>query len=160
VAHFARALPRLTWQPSEPDAMFREAIRGRLRAERLMNVRDPLALDVLESAWPALAADAVLCINMIHVAPWTATEGLVRHASRLLAPDRSLILYGPYKRGGRHTAPSNDIFDRGLRARDPEWGVRDLDDVTAIAHGEGFGIADIVEMPANNLTVVLRREAL
>jgi SAM-dependent methyltransferase len=158
VVHFARALPALTWQPSEADAECREAIHARLRAAPLANIREPLALDVHDDAWPLMAADAIVCINMIHIAPWTATEGLVKHAGRLLAAGKPLILYGPYKRGGRHTAPSNEAFDTGLRARDPAWGVRDLDDVTTLAARHGFGPPDVIAMPANNLTVVFRRD--
>jgi SAM-dependent methyltransferase len=157
VMHFARALPKLIWQPSEADAAGREAIHERLRAAPLANVREPLALDVHDAAWPRIAADAIVCINMIHVAPWTATEGLLEHAGRVLASGKPLILYGPYQRGGRHTAPSNEAFDASLRARDPAWGVRDLGEVTALAQRHGFELAEVVEMPANNLTVVLRR---
>jgi SAM-dependent methyltransferase len=157
IVYFARALPRLTWQPSEADAECLEAMRARLRAAPLTNVGEPLALDVHDDAWPLIAADAIVCINMIHVAPWTATEGLLEHAARLLASGKPLILYGPYKRGGRHTAPSNEAFDTSLRTRDAAWGVRDLDDVTTLAEHHGFGQPDIIAMPANNLTVVFRR---
>jgi SAM-dependent methyltransferase len=158
VVHFARALPALTWQPSEADAECLEAMRARFRAVPLANVREPLALDVHDDAWPHIAADAIVCINMIHIAPWTATEGLVKHAGRLLGAGKSMILYGPYKRGGRHTAPSNEAFDASLRARDPAWGVRDLDDVMMLAARHGFGQPDVIAMPANNLTVVFRRD--
>jgi SAM-dependent methyltransferase len=158
IVHFASALPRLIWQPSEADAECREAIRARLSAASLANVREPLALDVHDDAWSLVAADAVVCINMIHIAPWTATESLLEHAARLLATGKPLVLYGPYKRGGRHTAPSNEAFDTNLRARDPAWGVRDLDDVTTLAEHHGFGPPEIIAMPTNNLTVVFQRE--
>jgi SAM-dependent methyltransferase len=158
VMHFARALPKLIWQPSEADAAGREAIHERLRAAPLANVLAPLALDVHDDAWPPIAADAIVCINMIHIAPWTATEGLIEHAGRVLASGKPLILYGPYKRGGHNTAPSNEAFDASLRARDPAWGVRELDDVAALAKRHGFGQPDIIAMPANNLTVVFRRD--
>jgi SAM-dependent methyltransferase len=157
VAHFARALPRLTWQPSEPDAELREKIRERLEVEALPNVRAPLALDVLVDDWPMAPVDAVLCSNMIHIAPWAATEGLMRHASRLLARGGRLAIYGPFKRGGQHTAPSNEVFDTSLRARDPAWGVRDLDDVKRLAERYGLAQTDVIAMPANNLIVVFRR---
>jgi hypothetical protein len=157
VVPVARALPRLTWQPSEADEELCDAIRERLRVAALPNVRQPLLLDVCDGAWLSMAADAIVCINLIHIAPWSATEGLLRHASRLLEWGELLILYGPFKRSGRHTTPSNEAFDAGLRARDPAWGVRDLDEVTALAQRQGIGLAEIVEMPANNLTVVLRR---
>jgi hypothetical protein len=158
VVHFARALPKLVWQPTETDAECREAIRARLRATQLANVREPLALDVCDDSWPLVAADAIVCINMIHVAPWSATVGLVKHAGQLLVAGKPLILYGPYKRGGRHTAPSNEVFDASLRARDPTWGIRDLDDMTTLAKRHGFGQPDAIAMPANNLTVVFRRD--
>jgi SAM-dependent methyltransferase len=157
IVHFARALPQLTWQPSEPDAELRERIRARLEVEALPNVRAPLALDVLVDVWPIAPADAVLCSNMIHIAPWPATEGLVRHASRLLTRNGFLVIYGPFKRRGQHTSPSNEVFDASLRARDPAWGVRDLDEVTTLAEGYGFAQADVIAMPANNFTVIFRR---
>jgi SAM-dependent methyltransferase len=157
VVHFARALPELIWQPSEADEQLCDAIRERLRAAALPNVREPLLLDVCDDAWLSMAADAIVCINMIHIAPWSATEGLMRHARRLLESGELLILYGPFKRSGRHTAPSNAAFDASLRAQDPDWGVRDLDDVTTLAERCDFERAEIVAMPANNLTVVFRR---
>jgi SAM-dependent methyltransferase len=158
VVHFARALPALNWQPSEANAECLEAMHARLRAAPLANVRAPLVLDVHDVTWPPIAADAIVCINMIHVAPWTATEGLLRHAGQLLGAGKVLILYGPYKRGGRHTALSNEAFDTSLRARDPAWGVRDLDDVARLAERHGFGQPYVVPMPANNFTVVFRRD--
>ena len=157
VVHFARALPGLIWQPSEADDALCEAIRERLRAAALPNVREPLLLDVCNDGWVSMAADAIVCINMIHIAPWSATEGLLRHASRLLEPGELLILYGPFKQSGRHTAPGNAAFDASLRAQNPDWGVRDLDEVTKLAETYGFEQAEVVVMPANNLTVVFRR---
>ena len=158
VVHFARALPQLTWQPSEADEGLCAVIRERLRAAALPNVREPLLLDVCDDAWLSRAADAIVCINMIHIAPWSATEGLLRHARRLLEPGELLILYGPFKRSGRHTAPSNEAFDRSLRAQDPAWGIRDLDEVERLAARMGFELAETAEMPANNLTVIFRRD--
>ena len=108
-------------------------------------------------SWPVARADVVLCVNMIHIAPWAATEGLVAGAARVLPPGGVLALYGPFRRGGRHTAPSNAEFDASLRARDPAWGVRDLDEVAAVAEGAGFGRAEVTQMPANNLLVGFRR---
>jgi hypothetical protein len=113
--------------------------------------------DVLAHATPLARAEAVLCSNMIHIAPWPATEALLRHAARLLGAEEPLVLYGPFKRGGQHTAPSNAAFDANLRARNAAWGVRDLDEVTALARLQGFELAETVTMPANNLTVVFRR---
>jgi SAM-dependent methyltransferase len=156
VVHFARAVPALIWQPTDADDDLRAAATDRIRAAGLINVRPPLRLDVL-AAWPPTEADAVLCINMIHIAPWSATKGLMQGAARLLRPGAPLFLYGPYKRGGRHTAPSNEAFDVSLRARNPEWGVRDLDDVELCAKQHGFSLVEVVTMPANNLTVTFER---
>ncbi|GAH32461.1 unnamed protein product, partial [marine sediment metagenome] len=98
-----------------------------------------------------------VCVNMIHISPWSACEGLLRGVGAILAPGGLVYLYGPYKREARHTAPSNDAFDASLRARNPEWGVRDLERVTATAAEHGLSLAEVVEMPANNLSVILRR---
>jgi hypothetical protein len=151
--HFAAAFPGLVFQPSDPDADARASIDA--WAAGAPNVRPAIALDAA-AAWPALRADVVLCINMIHIAPWAACEGLVRGAAAL---DAMLVLYGPFRRGGRHTAPSNAEFDASLRARDPAWGVRDIDAVAALAAAAGFAAPEVTEMPANNLTVVFRRAA-
>ena len=155
--HLAAALPALTFQPSDPDPGARASIDAWAAKAGLANIRPALALDAAAADWPAAAADAVVCINMIHIAPWAACEGLVRGAARLLPAGGPLILYGPYRRDGRHTAPSNAAFDADLRARDPAWGVRDLEAVAALAAGQGFGPPEAVEMPANNLTVIFRR---
>lgn len=157
VAHFAAALPGLTFQPSDPEAAARASIDAWAAGAGLANIRPTLAIDAAAPAWPVAAADAVLCINMIHIAPWAAAEGLVRGAAAILPPGAPLILYGPYRRGGAHTAPSNAAFDADLRARDQAWGVRDLEAVAALAAAQGFGPASVTEMPANNLTVVFRR---
>jgi hypothetical protein len=152
--HLAAALPALTFQPSDPDADARASIDA--WAAGAPNIRPALALDAARPPWPVAAADAVLCINMIHIARWAACEGLVRGAAALGA---MLVLYGPFRRGGAHTAPSNAAFDESLRARDPAWGVRDLEAVAALAAREGFGPPEATAMPANNLTVVFRRAA-
>ena len=157
VAHFAKALPELTWQPSDPDAAFRESIRSWVRGEHLGNVRAPVDLDVCRFPWPVTHADAVLCINMIHVAPWAATEALFAGAKDVLIHGGVLFLYGPYRRFGRHTAPSNEAFDAQLRTNDPTWGLRDLEAVVELAATAGFELAEFVDMPANNFSVVLRK---
>jgi cyclopropane fatty-acyl-phospholipid synthase-like methyltransferase len=157
IVHFARELPALTWQPTDTDDELRAAVTDRILASGLSNIRTPLKLDVLASDWPATEVSAIVCINMIHVAPWSATQGLMAGAGRLLRPGASLFLYGPYQRGGRHTAPSNETFDASLRARNPEWGVRDLDDVQRCAEQHGLALAEVIEMPANNLTVIFER---
>ena len=156
-AYFARALPRLDWQPSDPDRRARASIEAFRSEARLKNLLSPLALDAEASAWPIAAADAVLCINMIHIAPWSAACGLMAGAERLLPADGVLCLYGPYKEGGRHTAASNAAFDADLRARDPRWGVREIEEVAALAHRHGLALEETVVMPANNRTLVLGR---
>ncbi len=155
--HFAAALPGLDFQPSDPEAGARASIDAWAAASGLANIRPALALDAAAPAWPVAAADAVVGINMIHIAPWAAAEGLMRGAAAILPPGAPLILYGPYRRGGAHTAPSNAAFDADLRARDPAWGVRDIEAVAALATAKGFGPPAITEMPANNLAIVFRR---
>jgi hypothetical protein len=155
--HLAAALPRLVFQPSDPQPEARDSIDAWAAASGLGNLRAALAIDAATPGWPIAAADAVLCINMIHIAPWAATEGLVRGAAAILPAGAPLILYGPYRRGGAHTAPSNAEFDASLRAQDPTWGVRDLEAVAAVASAQGFGPPAVTEMPANNLVVALRR---
>jgi SAM-dependent methyltransferase len=156
--HFARTFPALDWQPSEPDADVRALLAARVADAALPNLRAPLAFDVHEPRAPLASADAVVCINMIHIAPWSASDALLRHASTLLAPGAPLVLYGPFMRDGLHTAPSNAEFNRSLRARNAAWGVRDLADVDGLARGYGFELALTVAMPANNLSVVWRRK--
>jgi len=154
-AFFAAALPTLTWQPSDPDPILRASIAA--WTEGLPNVRPPVELDATRRPWPIARADAVLCINMIHITPWAACLGLLDGAGTVLPAGGVLYLYGPYRRGGAHTAPSNAVFDADLRARNPAWGVRDLEAVEAAATAAGFTLAEIVEMPANNLSLVFRR---
>jgi len=157
VAYFAAALPHLTWQPTDPDSEARASIEAYRAAARLPNLLPPLALDASASAWPVTQVDAIMAINMIHIAPWPAAEGLMAGAGRLLAPGHVLFLYGPFRERGRHTAPSNAAFDESLRARNREWGVRDLDEVAALAGWHGLTLDERVAMPANNLSVVFRR---
>ena len=157
--HFATALPQLVFQPSDPDDEALASIDAWAESSGLKNIRPAMTLDAEAPAWPVEQADAVLCCNMIHIAPWTAAVGLVAGAARILPDHGLLYLYGPFRRDGRHTAPSNEAFDRSLRDRDPSWGVRDLDDVAALAAGHDIALEDVVPMPANNLSVVLRRAA-
>jgi hypothetical protein len=117
-----------------------------------------LHLDVTAQSWPIERADVVMCNNMIHISPWAATEGLMAGAARVLPAGGLLFLYGPYKVGGRHTAPTNQAFDEDLRRRNPEWGIRDLNDVIALAQRNGFGAPETAQMPANNLSVIFKRE--
>jgi hypothetical protein len=154
---FARALPHLEFQPSDPDPDNRASIDAWREHAALPNVRPALALDATAQTWPIAAPTALTCCNMIHIAPWEATLGLLRGAERSLSPGHPLVLYGPYRRAGRHTAPSNESFDESLRARDARWGVRDLDEVVREARTCGLDLDEVVEMPANNLMVILRR---
>ncbi|WP_368416137.1 DUF938 domain-containing protein [Falsiroseomonas sp.] len=153
-AHLAPALPSLTFQPTEPDAEGRASIDAWCAG--LANVRPALALDAAAESWPVSRADAVLCINMAHIAPWAATLGLLRGAARVLGPGAPLVLYGPWILPGVETAESNWAFDAGLRERNPDWGLRRLEDLVAAA-GSDFAAPEIIEMPANNVTLVLRR---
>ena len=155
--HFARHFPRLTWQPSDPSADARRSIAAWTAAERLDNVRPPLDLDAAGDAWPIDRADALLCINMIHISPWAATFGLMRGAGNILNPSAPLYLYGPYRRGDRPLEPSNAAFDQDLRRRDPLWGLREVDEVAACAADHGLRFDRLVEMPANNLSLIFRR---
>jgi SAM-dependent methyltransferase len=156
VAHFAAALPGLRWRPSDPD----RAMHGSIRAwtEGLFNVRPPLALDVARAGWEkGGSADVVLAINMIHIAPWEAALGLLRGAGALLRAGGLLYLYGPFSEAGLHVAVSNAAFDQSLRARNPLWGVRDLEQVTEAAREQGFQVDKVAPMPANNRSVLLRK---
>ena len=155
--HFASALPHLVWPPTDPDAEARRSIAAHAAQAQLANLLPPLELDAAAAAWPVTQADAIVSINMIHIAPWSAAEGLMAGAARLLAAGSPLYLYGPYREHGRHTAPSNAAFDESLKARDPAWGVRDLDEVVALAGRHGLALSRTVAMPANNLSVVFRR---
>ncbi len=161
---FAAHLPGIVIQPSDPDPENRASIAAWTRFTGVSNVRAPLAIDVTAPAWEAdggvpAAVAAILCINMIHISPWPATLGLMRGAGALLPPGGVLYLYGAYKRDGMHTAPSNASFDASLRARDPAWGVRDLEAVTSAAADAGLAPESVIEMPANNVSVILRRRA-
>lgn len=155
VARFAEAFPGLVWQPSDPDAEARASIAG-WSGDR-DNVLPPLALDAAASDWPIGSVEAVLCINMVHISPWAATVGLMRGAGKRLAQGSPLYLYGPYRRAGVETAPSNEAFDRSLKGRNPDWGLRDLEDVIALAAEHGLTFERLVEMPANNLSVIFRK---
>jgi SAM-dependent methyltransferase len=156
VLHFAKALPGLVWQPSDPDPELRESIARRVKEQQLANVSRPIDLDVTRLPWPLQTADAVVCINMIHVAPWSATLALLEGARALLPTQHVLYLYGPYRRSGQHTSKSNGQFDSDLRAHDPEWGLRDLEAVSEAAASSGFVLAEVVEMPANNFSLILK----
>ncbi len=157
VLHFAQNLPGLTFQPSDPSPAALASISAWMASVDLPNIRAPMALDAATWPWPVTAADAFVCINMIHISPWASTEGLMRGAAALLQPGAPLYLYGPYRRAGVATASSNEAFDLDLKARNPAWGLRDLAEVAALAGREGFSGPEVTEMPSNNLSVVFRR---
>jgi SAM-dependent methyltransferase len=157
-AYLAKALPALVWQPSDQDAQALASIASHRAAAGAANLLAPLRLDVTSALWPVERADAIVCNNMIHITPWLVSEGLMAGAQRTLPAGGILYLYGPYKIGGRHTAPSNEEFDLSLRARNPEWGIRDLADVTDLAGRHGLVLAETIQMPANNQSVIFRRQ--
>lgn len=156
---FATALPGWTWQPTDADADMLPAIAARIAQSGLPNVRPPRHLDVTAASWlPAAEAfDAIFCANMLHIAPWAACAGLMAGAARHLAPGGKLVTYGPYFEAGVAPAPSNRAFDESLRARNPAWGIRQLDDVVAQAARAGLALAQRHTMPANNLLLVFAR---
>lgn len=149
--------PALTFQPSDPDAGARRSIDAWTRELGLENVRPAVALDATSESWPVSAADVVFCINMIHISPWQATEGLFRGAGHVLATGGVLYTYGPYRRGGSHTSAGNAAFDDDLRRQNPAWGIRDVEAISDLAADCGFAVPEIVEMPANNLSLVFQR---
>jgi hypothetical protein len=152
-AYLAASLPALDFQPTEPEPDGRASIDAWCAC--LPNVRPALSLDATAEDWPIACADAVLCINMAHIAPWAATLGLLRGAARVLPPGAPMVFYGPWIRDGVETAPSNLDFDAALRERNPDWGLRRLEALAAAA--TDFGPPQVIEMPANNVTLVLRR---
>ena len=156
-AFLAAALTHVTWQPSDLDPTALGTIDAYRSDVALDNLRPALRLDASSPDWPITQADAIVCINMIHIAPWSACEGLMAGAARLLPARGVLYLYGPYRRNGDHTADSNRAFDEDLRCRNPAWGVRNLEDVIALADSHGIAHTETVTMPANNLSVVFRK---
>jgi len=165
VVDFARRSPEITWWPSDLNEQHLKSIAAWRAHAELPNIRPPLRIDLSDPAWCSQMHDgsgpgellAVFCANVIHIAPWRIAEGLLAGAGRYLRADGRLFLYGPFKRDGKHTAPSNAAFDISLRDRDPEWGVRDIADLEKLAAGAGLVLIEIAEMPANNLTLVFAR---
>ena len=155
--YFAGLFPALRWQPSDPDPEALASIRAWRAEAGLANLLEPVLLDAAARDWPVESADAILCVNMVHISPWAATLGLLRGAGRLLAADAPLILYGPYLRAGVPTAPSNQAFDSSLRARNPDWGLREMEVVEAEAERRGLRFDRLFEMPANNVSAVFRK---
>lgn len=158
-AAFARALPEILWTPTDPDEAARASIEAWREHAGLPNLAAPLRLDAAEpTSWPAGPFDAVVCINMVHISPWAATEGLMAGAASVLTtPGGLLVLYGPYLEADTPLAPSNAAFDADLKQRNPDWGLRDRDAVVAEARQHGLALTRRVEMPANNLTLLFRR---
>ena len=156
---FSEQLPSLRWQPSDASKKALERIASRVDEAARENLLFPLQLDVRTARWPITQADALLCINMIHISPWEASEALFQGASRLLATAAPLITYGPYRIHGAHNAASNAAFDESLRARDPRWGIRDIDELMELAGRTGFVLNERVPMPANNMTLIWTRVA-
>lgn len=157
VMHFARHLPNLVFQPSDPGTAEQHSIAAWAADSGLRNINPPIALDAAAPPWPIDHADAVICINMIHISPWQATEGLMRGAAAILPSGAPLYLYGPYRRSDMPLEPSNAAFDANLRSRNPAWGLRALDDVAALAAARGFSSPTVTPMPANNLSLVFRK---
>lgn len=154
--HFAVAFPHLDWQPTDPDPAALASIAAWRADASLPNLNAPLQLDAAGD-WPVSRADAVLCINMVHISPWDATLGLMKGAGALLPPGGLLYLYGPYLRDDVETAPGNLAFDASLKARDPRWGLRRVADVVAAAAAQGLVFDRQVDMPANNLSLLFHR---
>jgi len=151
--HFAQHMPGLEWIPTDPDPAHRRSVAAWTAHLGLDNVAPPLDLDALDERWPVTEANAVYCANLIHIAPWSVTLGLLRGAARTLPEGGLLILYGPFRSQGRHTAESNERFDASLRAQDPRWGVRDLEDIATFAASQGLKLRERTPMPSNNLTL-------
>lgn len=158
-AFFAARQPGWLWQPSDFDPENLASIRAWIREAELPNLREPIRIDVLASAWPLgeLAPTALFCANMIHIAPWACCLGLIDGAARYLPAGGRVILYGPFSFEGRHTSESNAAFDAGLKARNPEWGVRDAGEVTNLCEKAGFRLLERTAMPANNQTLAFER---
>jgi hypothetical protein len=152
--HMARAFPALEWQPTDPDPVAHASIAAWRAEAALPNLHAPLALDVTATTWPVTYADAIACINMVHISPWQAAVGMFAGAARTLPQGGLLYLYGPYRFDGV-TAPSNEEFDRSLRNRDSRWGVRDVTELRAAA--TGFSLDDVIAMPANNHSLIFHR---
>ena len=155
--YFARRFPALGWLPSDPDPDAIRSIAAWREAEGPPNLREPLALDASAAEWPVASADAMLCVNMVHISPWEATEGLFAGAASVLQAGAPLIVYGPFVASDIETAPSNLAFDRTLKMRDPRWGLRDVDEVASLARRSGLELAGRRQMPANNLLLHFRR---
>lgn len=166
VMHFAEQSPDITWWPSDLNDAHLISIEAWRNFTQRANVRAPLRIDLTDPDWCPELRDgsprellAVFCANVVHIAPWPVAEGLIAGAARYLRPDGKLFIYGPFKRGGAHTAVSNAAFDTSLRNNNPAWGVRDVEELEKVAESVGLKLNEIVEMPANNLILVFARVA-
>lgn len=157
IVHFAQAFPALTWQPSDYDDAALVSIAAWSADSGFGNIAPPIRIDASADDWPVEQVDAILSINMVHIAPWRAAEGMMRGAGRLLPPGGLLYLYGPFREGDVPIAESNRAFDLSLKSRCPEWGLRLLDDVAALARDNGMMLDRRMEMPANNLSLIFRK---
>lgn len=157
IVHFARSFPGMIWQPSDPSGQARRSIEAWTAIEGVRNVRPPLDLDAASDNWPINHASAIICINMIHISPWASTEGLMQGAGRILPEGAPLYLYGPFRQPAKTLEPSNAGFDQTLRSQDPRWGLRDLEAVVDCAAVHYLALDQVLEMPANNLSVILRK---
>jgi SAM-dependent methyltransferase len=153
--HFARLFPALTWQPSDPDPIALASINAWRADSNVPNMRPAMLLDA-SADWPIMQADAVVCINMTHISPWAATVGLLRNAARLLPPSAVLFIYGPYNQRDVPLAQSNAAFDASLRQQNAEWGLRYVDDIAEEAYKSGLHLDSVIDMPANNLSLIFR----
>ena len=164
VVEFARRAPAIRWQPSDPAAEHLRSIDAWRTTSGLANVREPISIDLSVLDWPSQVPAprpclAILCINVLHISPWHVSEHLLAGAPRFLRPEGRLFVYGAFKRGGEHTSPSNADFDASLRAGNPEWGVRDMGDLGALAESAGLRLTEAVPMPANNFVLAFARPA-
>jgi SAM-dependent methyltransferase len=157
MVHFAARFPNLDWQPSDYDAAGLESIAAWSAEAALPNIAPPVQIDASVPDWPVTTADAILCINMIHIAPWTAAEGLMAGAGQVLPNGGVLYLYGPYREQAVPTATSNEDFDVSLKSRNLAWGLRSVEDVVALAATHGIAFEARISMPANNLSLVFRK---
>ncbi|MEM1310810.1 MAG: DUF938 domain-containing protein [Cyanobacteria bacterium P01_H01_bin.153] len=165
-AFLAAQFPSHYWLPSDPNPIARDSIRSWRQTAALPNLGEPLDLDVTQSQWVSTVATwqqknsataeirAIVNVNMIHISPWSACEGLFAGAADILSTGDVLYMYGPFMRAGQHTAPSNQAFDRSLRSQNPDWGVRDLDAVRDLAQNQRFALAAVIAMPANNFSLI------
>lgn len=163
-SYFVQHLPNHYWQPSDPDEKSRDSISAWWWEIQLNNILPPLNIAAQDDVWSIenikspLPVTAIVCINMTHISPWTSSIGLFKGAARILPEDGILYLYGPYKIDGEHTAPSNEQFDKNLRSQNPEWGIRNLNDIKDLARQNGLSLIKTIPMPANNLSVIFKKD--